>query len=287
MAEEGNKFLTFYENWYILAEGRDTDEKRLAFYDTIMRYAFDGVVPNRPQRGKSHGKDWAAWDAYNVVKPIIDLCRKRREAGRKGGRPSVRKLAEDESDQPDGDAETKSETKAETNGKATAKPMLKKDETNALLKKNKNGNMNGNKNKNEKNNINRSVAVRACAREDGDGNGDGNGDGLLIPGVNGSLEALALKFADAVKNDPDNGGGAFFDPAHDPVAMMVALTGDAKSVRRWRQLAAGIPDADIRQELFTAYREIACGEEPKNRAAALNARLGAMLPASGANGGAR
>ena len=285
MAEEGNKFLTFYENWYILAEGRDTDEKRLAFYDTIMRYAFDGVVPNRPQRGKSHGKDWAAWDAYNVVKPIIDLCRKRREAGRKGGRPHVRKLAEDESDQPDGDAETKAETKAETNGKATAKPMLKKDETNALLNKNKNGNMNGNKNQNEKKNINRSVAVRACAREDG--NGDGNGDGLLIPGGDGSLMALALKFADAVRNDPDNGGGAFFDPAHDPVAMMVALTGDAKSVRRWRQLAAGIPDADIRQELFTAYREIACGEEPKNRAAALNARLGAMLPASGANGGAR
>ena len=285
MAEEGNKFLTFYENWYILAEGRDTDEKRLAFYDTIMRYAFDGVVPNRPQRGKSHGKDWAAWDAYNVVKPIIDLCRKRREAGRKGGRPPVRKLAEDESDQPDGDAETKAETKAETNGKATAKPMLKKDETNALLNKNKNGNMNGNKNQNEKKNINRSVAVRACAREDG--NGDGNGDGLLIPGGDGSLMALALKFADAVRNDPDNGGGAFFDPAHDPVAMMVALTGDAKSVRRWRQLAAGIPDADIRQELFTAYREIACGEEPKNRAAALNARLGAMLPASGENGGAR
>ena len=122
---------------------------------------------------------------------------------------------------------------------------------------------------------------------DGNGNGDGNGDGLLIPGGNGSLMALALRFADAVRNDPDNGGGAFFDPAHDPVAMMVALTGDAKSVRRWRQLAAGIPDADIRQELFTAYREIACGEEPKNRAAALNARLGAMLPASGANGGAR
>ena len=139
--------------------------------------------------------------------------------------------------------------------------------------------------KNNEKNINRSVAVRACAREDG--NGDGNGDGLLIPGGNGSLMALALRFADAVRNDPDNGGGAFFDPAHDPVAMMVALTGDAKSVRRWRQLAAGIPDADIRQELFTAYREIACGEEPKNRAAALNARLGAMLPASGANGGAR
>ena len=285
MADEGNKFLTFYENWYILAEGRDTDEKRLAFYDTIFRYAFDGEVPSRPERGKSHGRDWAAWDAYNVVKPIIDLCRRRQEAGRKGGRPSAKKAAEGDVDASDDGAESTAETNAETNGKASAKPMVKQTETNALFKKNKNGNRNGNKNQKEKKNINRSVAVRACAREDGDGNG--HGDGLLIPGGSGSLVALARKFADAVRNDPDNGGGAFFDPVHDPVAMMVALTGDAKSIRRWRQLAAGIPDADLRQELFTAYREIACGEEPQNRAAALNARLGKMLPASGAKGGAR
>lgn len=276
MTDEGNKYLTFYENWFVLAEGRDTDEKRLAFYDTIMRYAFDGKVPGRPERGRSHGRDWAAWDAYNTVKPIIDMCRKRQEAGRRGGRPAACRDAETTT-------ETKAETKGKTNDKPPQEPLVKQKITNALLEKNKNGNMKGNGNTKGKENTNRSVAVhtRACAREDG--NGDGNGDGLLIPGGSGSLVALARKFADAVRNDPDNGGGAFFDPAHDPVAMMVALTGDAKSVRRWRQLAAGIADADLRQELFTAYREIVCGEEPKNRAAALNARLGRMLaPAKGA-----
>lgn len=285
MAEDGNKYLTFYENWYILAEGRDTDEKRLAFYDTIMRYAFDGVEPKRPERGRSHGKDWAAWDAINIVKPMIDTFRKRQEAGRKGGRAGTG-AAKDRSagraaNEAASDDASVLANKPQATTQATPQVCLRENASN----KNKNQNKNGNKNRNEKKNINRSVAVRACAREDGDGNGNGNGDGLLIPGGSGSLVALARKFADAVRNDPDNGGGAFFDPAHDPVAMMVALTGDAKSVRRWRQLAAGIPDADLRQELFAAYREIACGEEPQNRAAALNARLGKMLVSCAKKGG--
>ena len=138
-----------------------------------------------------------------------------------------------------------------------------------------------NSNTNTKSNTNTVPLPFARASEDGDGDGDGC---FALPGGNGSVVALARKFADAVKADRDNGGEAFFDPAHDPAAMMVAITGDTKSIRRWRQLAAGIPDADLRQELFTAYREISCGEEPHNRAAALNARLGKMLEASTHNG---
>ena len=79
------KFFTFYENWRDLADGRDTDEKRLVFYDTIMKYAFDGIVPPRPVKGISKGVEWAAWDAYNAVRPVIDVCRAKAEAGRKGG----------------------------------------------------------------------------------------------------------------------------------------------------------------------------------------------------------
>lgn len=179
-----------------------------------------------------------------------------RENGLKGGRPRT--------------AETQ------------AKPKYNPSETQAKPKRNRTSNTNTNTKSNTKSNTNTVPLPFARAREDG--NGDGNGDGLLIPGGSGSLVALARRFADAVKADRDNGGSAFFDPAHDPAAMMVALTGDAKSVRRWRQLAAGIPDADLRQELFTAYREITCGEEPQNRAAALNARLGKMLEASTHNG---
>ena len=172
-----------------------------------------------------------------------------RENGLKGGRPRT----------------------AETQAKSKHNPS----ETQAKPKRNRNSNTNTNTN--TKSNTNTVPLPFARAREDGDGDGDGC---FALHGGNGSVIALARRFADAVKADRDNGGGAFFDPAHDPAAMMVALTGDAKSIRRWRQLAAGIPDADLRQELFTAYREIRCGEEPHNRAAALNARLGKMLEAS-------
>ncbi len=124
-------------------------------------------------------------------------------------------------------------------------------------------------------NTTRSVAVRAHARGDADGNGDVNG-GFLVGGGRSQLMVDARAFADDVHGDAENGGNAFFDPRHDPAVMIVAMTGDAKSIRRWRQLAAEIPDADLRQELYTFYRETRAGEEPRNRAAALNARLGKL-----------
>ena len=89
--------MKFYRNWYELAEGRDTDEKRLAFYDAIFRYAFDGVVPPKPVRGESPGTAWAAYDAFLTTAVIIDRDEElanseeayhnaKVEAGRKGGR---------------------------------------------------------------------------------------------------------------------------------------------------------------------------------------------------------
>lgn len=78
-------YLIFYETWYALAEGRDTDAKRLAFYDTIFRYYFEGIEPQKPVRGESSGEAWASWDAFLVAKPVIDNRRKKIEAGRVGG----------------------------------------------------------------------------------------------------------------------------------------------------------------------------------------------------------
>lgn len=79
------KSFRFWENWYEMAEARDTDEKRLAFYDAIFRYAFDGMVPGKPVRGESPGSAWAAWDAYLLTKNIIEGEAKKRTAGAKGG----------------------------------------------------------------------------------------------------------------------------------------------------------------------------------------------------------
>ena len=84
----GLKCLKFYENWWMMAESRDTAEKRLAFYDAIMRYAFSGEVPEQPERGSSPGVVWAAWDGYLAAKPVIDGVMEREDkvfAGKIGG----------------------------------------------------------------------------------------------------------------------------------------------------------------------------------------------------------
>lgn len=80
------EYITFFRDWHLLAEGRDTDEKRLAFYDAIFRYAFDGEVPEKPKRGESTGKVWAAWDAYVTTHTIIDKLFKKMLSGRAGGK---------------------------------------------------------------------------------------------------------------------------------------------------------------------------------------------------------
>ena len=83
MAEDMS-YLVFYDTWHFLAEGRDTDSKRLAFYDAIMRYAFEGIEPEKPVRGESPGEAWAAWDAFVVAKDKIDSHRAKAKAGKNG-----------------------------------------------------------------------------------------------------------------------------------------------------------------------------------------------------------
>ena len=87
-SKTGRKSVLFYENWWLMAESRDTRPKRLAFYDAIMRFAFLGEVPQTPERGVSAGEAWAAHDGYLVCKPILDGTVEREEKMeiyRKGG----------------------------------------------------------------------------------------------------------------------------------------------------------------------------------------------------------
>ena len=85
--------LTFFKNWWELAENRDTDEKRLAFYDAIMRFAFEGKVPERPVKGVSRDVDHAAWDAYQSVFPVVSESIRKSDAGSLGGRGNVSQKA--------------------------------------------------------------------------------------------------------------------------------------------------------------------------------------------------
>lgn len=95
--KETGVYFPMYKSLWDLAKGKDTDEKRLAFYDTILDAAFDPenfVPPSQPIKGKSTPTDYAKWDAWNSVMHILERyfkAKKKRDMGRmygkKGGRP--------------------------------------------------------------------------------------------------------------------------------------------------------------------------------------------------------
>ena len=137
-----------------------------------------------------------------------------------------------------------------------------------------NGENTPNTNTNTNTNINRSVTVTVAEEPNGNGNRTGfEGKIELMPG--GMLEArrLAERFAAAVRKDQ----GAFFDPEFDAVTVLAAVTGDFKSLKRWRQLVLAKGEASVRTEAFAFWREISAGEDVANRGSALNRRL-ANLP---------
>ncbi len=99
----------------------------------------------------------------------------------------------------------------------------------------------------------------------------------MLPGGSAESRRLAAKFAKAAQADH----GAFFDAEHDVVSVCAAVTGDFRSLKRWRQLAADKGEDAVRQETFAFWREISAGEDVANRGATLNARLSRLPDAKG------
>ena len=73
--------LTFWRNWY---DGfrQYPDELRLAAYDAILAFAFDGVEPT-PSSGDIG--EAIKYQAVAMIRATVDISRKRRENGAKGG----------------------------------------------------------------------------------------------------------------------------------------------------------------------------------------------------------
>lgn len=76
-------YITFYGNWWLLAKNRDTREKKLAFLEAILSYAFDGVEVDFDGDGKKHGVDYAALDGFLAAQPVVDTQIRAFENGRK------------------------------------------------------------------------------------------------------------------------------------------------------------------------------------------------------------
>lgn len=71
--------LTFWRNWYTSAK-QYPPEQRLAWFDAVLAYAFDGVVP-----APSDGQDLTAaiaFGAVEMVKATIEISRSRAVAGK-------------------------------------------------------------------------------------------------------------------------------------------------------------------------------------------------------------
>ena len=100
------KAFTFFENWYQLAESQTDDARRLAFYDAVMRYAFDGEEPENVGRS-GDGAKRAAYFAFLTVQPVLEISRKRSAAT-----DSIRKNQEEESS---------GKSNGKSNGKSTEK----------------------------------------------------------------------------------------------------------------------------------------------------------------------
>ena len=73
--------LTFWRGWWNTAR-KYPDEQRLAWYDAVLAFAFDGVEPPDPDGDITAA---IAAGAVESVRSTIAISRKRRELGSLGG----------------------------------------------------------------------------------------------------------------------------------------------------------------------------------------------------------
>ena len=107
--------LTFFRNWYDLAKLQTDDSLRLAFYDAVLAYAFDGEVP--PDPGRSGKKtERAARFAYLTVAPVINISIRKRGAGLASG---IARKKRGEQTREQGDEQTREQNGEQTREQKT------------------------------------------------------------------------------------------------------------------------------------------------------------------------
>ena len=135
--------ITFYKNWYLLAQNRDTREKKLALLEAILDYAFTGKKPDYEYKDdgsagakKMTGRSFAARDGFLAVQPVIDRQLENAEWGRrkKAKRTADEVLGEDaQTEKPATTKRRKSAKKHDEDGRAA--PEQPEEDGNALAKK--------------------------------------------------------------------------------------------------------------------------------------------------------
>ena len=109
----------------------------------------------------------------------------------------------------------------------------------------------------------RTESERACVRTREEKPRLGIGSGLFAKRLK-DLEAAIAK---------DQSGGVILSGEFDTGLICAYLAGEGRTERCWRNHIAKKGEGAVLEECFKFYRELTAGEECRNRAAALNARL--------------
>lgn len=84
---EDLKYIPFYLDWVELMRTKDTDAKKVAFFDAIVDYALHGTVPPAPMALEDpHGVDYARRDGYLIANRQLDYIIPKIRAGASGGK---------------------------------------------------------------------------------------------------------------------------------------------------------------------------------------------------------
>ena len=82
---EDLKYIPFYLDWIELMRTKDTDAKKVAFFDAIVDYALKGEVPPAPMSLKDpHGVDYARRDGYLIANKQLDYILPKIRGGQSG-----------------------------------------------------------------------------------------------------------------------------------------------------------------------------------------------------------
>ena len=76
--------LTFWRNWYLAAR-QLPDDIRLAWYDAVLDFAFEGKEPEVPAGYETKIAEAVAFQAVTMVRATIEISRRRKEIGALGG----------------------------------------------------------------------------------------------------------------------------------------------------------------------------------------------------------
>ena len=123
------------------------------------------------------------------------------------------------------------------------------------------------------------VHTRTCARRNGTEHnniGSGNADAFFDATLDWDVarwNAELKRLYAALKTKGDDFEAAHFAETTAPVALLVATAHEPRALKTWRAIARRVPEEQIREVCHAFNSEILAGEPPKNRGAALNARL--------------